>query len=96
MKSATLIPFLAFGAVLVLAGCETNEPEVVLGESVRTMIEAQTHDPGATAAHSTNLPEGTDPDRASAAVQAMRNGVAKPTEAWSTVIVTGAATSSDN
>lgn len=77
-------------AAIVLAGCETPPPPTAaLGDSVRSVIEQQTFDPAASSRNGTRAPEGTDPDRALAAIAAMREGVARPVEEWNTVITTG-------
>jgi hypothetical protein len=74
----------------MLAGCEAAPPGK-FGDSVRALVAAQTADAGAAARNGTTVPAGTDPVRASAAVDAMRGGVAKPTETWGSVIQTSSA-----
>ena len=84
---ATALLLLAAGA---LAACESTEP-LATGESVKGLIAEQTSDPAAAARNGTTLPKTTDADRALAAVAAMRDGVTKPKEAWTTTVTTGAA-----
>jgi hypothetical protein len=71
-----------------LAACETPAP-LADGGSVRTLITEQTSDAAAASRNGTTLPKPTDADRAVAAVAAMREGVTKPKEAWSTTVTTG-------
>ena len=60
-------------AGLLLAGCASApQADLADGASVRALIEQQTHDPGASARNGTATPQGTDPDVANGAVEAVR------------------------
>jgi hypothetical protein len=66
-------------ALLVVAlgaGC-ANVDTLADGSALRGLVAAQTADPGATARNGSTIPT-TDPDRAGAAIEAMRGGVTKP------------------
>ena len=56
----------------MLAGCVAVDSSVANGRSVRALVVAQTHDANATDRHGTVTPEGTDPEVAAAAVEAVR------------------------
>lgn len=74
-------------AVVAFAGCGSssslNKPtatEADFGNSVASMIKAQTADPGTLSNPSTEPVTGVDPDYATAVIEAMRESVAKPAE----------------
>ncbi|MEO7775787.1 MAG: hypothetical protein ABIT61_14140 [Steroidobacteraceae bacterium] len=77
------------GAIGLLMGCSTTPDTVANGDSVRALVAAQTFDPAASDKNGLQPPDGTDPDRASAAIQAMRAGVAKSVEAWGMAVNAG-------
>ena len=76
-------------AALLLGACATDPPSAPLGGAVQALLREQTFDPNATAANMDKTPQGTDADRSAAAIKAHREGVAKPTETWTSGTVTG-------
>jgi hypothetical protein len=74
-------------AVVAFAGCSStssmNKPtatEADFGNSVASLIKAQTADPATLTNPSTEPVTGVDPDYATGVIEAMRESVAKPTE----------------
>lgn len=93
MKTSEVVVLAALCGLL--GACETTESQLADGSSVRALIEAQTADPAAASRNSTAIPQGTDAGRAVGAVEAMRGGVAKPTEGWSSTIDIGSTSTND-
>jgi hypothetical protein len=62
---------------LATVGCAQTPENTGMGDSVRKLITEQTHDAQASERNGTTAPEGTDADRANAAVKTMRDGVTK-------------------
>lgn len=59
--------------LLTLGGCAAAPSDTLAdGSATREMIAQQTHDPEASARNGTAAPQGTDPEVANAAVQAVR------------------------
>jgi hypothetical protein len=56
----------------MLTACVALDSTTADGRSVRALVVAQTYDMNATERHSTMAPEGTDPEVAAAAVEAVR------------------------
>lgn len=78
LAAKTLAP--AVLALALLGGCAAAPEETLAdGSALRELIAQQTHDPGASARHGTTAPEGTDPDVANAAVQAVRSNSGRET-----------------
>ena len=77
-------------AALLLGACATDPAPAPLGSAVQSLVQEQTFNPGATASNSDKAPQGTDADRSAAAIKAHREGVAKPTETWTSTTATGA------
>jgi len=59
-------------ATQLLTACAAVDSTMADGRSVRALVTAQTHDANATDRHGTMTPEGTDPEVAAAAVEAVR------------------------
>jgi hypothetical protein len=59
-------------ATQLLTACVAVDSTMADGRSVRALVTAQTHDPNASDRHGTMTPEGTDPEVAAAAVEAVR------------------------
>ena len=57
----------------MLSACVAVDSNVADGRSVRALVAAQTDDANATDRHGTAAPEGTDPEVAAAAVEAVRS-----------------------
>ena len=73
---------IAFCAGLTLAAC-ANTPtatEADFGNSVASLVKAQSADPASLSNPSTEAVTGVDPDYATKVIEAMRESVAKPTE----------------
>jgi hypothetical protein len=79
----------ASAAALLLGACATDPPAAPLGGAVQSMVKEQTFDPGASVANADKAPQGTDADRAAAALKAHREGVAKSSEVWTSSTATG-------
>jgi hypothetical protein len=75
-------------AATLAAGCTTLDAPLADGSAARALVVAQTADPEATERNGSSL-AATDPERASAAIEAMRSGVAKPAESWTSGVVVG-------
>jgi type IV pilus biogenesis protein CpaD/CtpE len=71
---------LAFCIAVALAGCNTTPTatEADFGNSVASLVKAQTADPATLTAPSTEPVTGVDPDYATNVIDAMREAVAKP------------------
>ena len=69
-------------AAAVLAACNTTPTatEEDFGNSVASLIKAQTANPAASSSPSTEPVTGVDPDYATNTIEAMRESVAKPAE----------------
>ena len=67
-------------AVALLAGCaETPVADEAFGDSVRSMVRAQTHDPLAAASPAREAPQEGDGQRIDNAIKAHRGDVSKGT-----------------
>lgn len=80
----TLRACAAMLALAGLAGCASSpqqENDPAFGNSVRQMISAQIHDPGAAARAGTDAPSGLDGARAENVIKAYRADVDKPAKA---------------
>ncbi|MGH6934191.1 MAG: hypothetical protein ACREEE_17375 [Dongiaceae bacterium] len=78
---------LTFLTAVALAACAStssmNAPsatEADFGNSVASLVKAQTADPATLSNPSTEPVTGVDPDYATKVIEAMRDSVAKPTE----------------
>ncbi len=71
---------LAFCIAVAFAGCNTTPTatEADFGNSVASVIKAQTADPATLSSPSTEPVTGVDPDYATGVIEAMRESVAKP------------------
>ena len=78
------------GLPLLLCGCvtEPTQTEASFGDSVRQMIQAQTHDPSTLTNPSEESVEGADGQRAESVLEAYRSGVTKPDPAGSNPVLT--------
>jgi len=73
---------IAFCAAMSLAAC-ANTPtatEADFGNSVASLVKAQTADPATLSNPSAEPVTGVDPDYATGVIEAMRESVAKPSE----------------
>lgn len=76
---------LAVAAITAVAGCagswtKPSQTEADFGNSVASMVKAQTADPATVSNPSTEPVTGVDPDYAGNVIDALREGVSKPTE----------------
>jgi type IV pilus biogenesis protein CpaD/CtpE len=82
MSRKTVLAITALAALAACAGSWTkpSATEADFGKSVASMVKAQTQDPGTLSNPSTEAVTGVDPDYATKVIDAMREGVSKPTE----------------
>jgi type IV pilus biogenesis protein CpaD/CtpE len=70
----------ALAAIGALAGCATTATEEDFGNSVASLIKAQTANPATLTSPSTQAVTGVDPDYANNVVAVLRKDVSKPEE----------------
>ncbi|HZL94175.1 MAG TPA: hypothetical protein VFB99_11040 [Vicinamibacterales bacterium] len=90
MKSYQTLAALVGLPVVVLLGACTTEPTLTernFGDSVRQMIQAQTHDPSTLATPSTETVESSDGRRLENVLDAYRTDVAKPESVNEDVVI---------
>lgn len=90
MKSYQTLAALVGLPVVVLLGACTTEPTLTernFGNSVRQMIQAQTHDPSTLATPSTETVESSDGRRLENVLDAYRTDVAKPESVNEDVVI---------
>lgn len=76
----TIRIIVALAVIGALAGCVTTATEKDFGNSVSSLITAQTANPETLTNPSTAAITGTDPDYANAVIKEMRKDVSKPAE----------------
>lgn len=69
-------------ALAVLAGCETTPTQQDFGNSVGSLIKAQTANPATLTSPSSEAVTGIDPDYVRNALIEMRKSVSKPSEVY--------------
>jgi len=90
MKTYQTLAVLVGLPVVVMLGACTTEPTLTeqnFGDSVRQMIQAQTHDPSTITTPSTETIEGTDGRRAGNVLEAYRTDVAKPASVNEDIVI---------
>jgi type IV pilus biogenesis protein CpaD/CtpE len=82
MSTKTILAVTALVALAACSGSMTRPSgtEADFGNSVASVIKAQTADPATLSSPSAEQVSGVDPDYANKVIEAMREGVAKPAE----------------
>ena len=87
MRMKSILALIAVAALAACTGSWTkpSATEADFGNSVASMVKAQTADPTTVSNPSTEPVTGVDPDYAGNVIDAMREGVSKPTEVKSPI-----------